>query len=193
MRSAAMLLLLLCLLCLSRGGAAAEGGSDLFPAIKEGNLPGVQDLLARDRRLVNKPDSLAITPLHMAAFWGQKPIASLLIEQGARVEVQDGNGRTPLDVAMMQGDREMVRLLLRAAHDAKGGRRVPERMESVEGVVAGIVDGTDGKEILVGGHVFRIEATTDFRPSTWRPECKSRVRIWYRKDRAASAVTIESK
>ena len=50
-------LLLLCLLVSLSSEGAASGGSALFPAIREGNLPGVQALIARDRRLVNRADS----------------------------------------------------------------------------------------------------------------------------------------
>jgi ankyrin repeat protein/uncharacterized glyoxalase superfamily protein PhnB len=49
---------------------------------------------------------------------------ALLIELGADVSAKDAKGRTPLEIAMLQGDREAMRLL----HAA--GAKVPEPRES---------------------------------------------------------------
>jgi ankyrin repeat protein len=183
-----MLVALLCLSCLAIDEARADKGGALFPAIKTGNLAAVKDLLAKDRRLAWLPDGLQITPLHMAAFWGQKDIASLLISQGARIDTRDRDGRTPLDIARGQGDREMEKLLLLSLPDRRQG--TPGTSEFLEGVVTGMVDAAGKREILMGAHVFAVDDKTRFRPLSWRPACRDHVRIWHGDGRA---ITIELK
>jgi len=47
-----------------------------------------------DIKAKNKDEA---TPLHWAAFFGQKDMVSLLIESGAPINVLDANGLTPRD------------------------------------------------------------------------------------------------
>lgn len=103
----------------------------IFSAIAVGDVPLVREMVAGD------PDALARrrsrfeqrqTPLHfalaapnaLAPKRAQYDVARLLIELGADVEATDDLGRTPLAVAMLQGDVEAMRLLQAA------GARVPE-------------------------------------------------------------------
>jgi ankyrin repeat protein/catechol 2,3-dioxygenase-like lactoylglutathione lyase family enzyme len=70
------------------------------------------------------------TPLHAAlappdglsGTAPQYPMLELLIELGADVEAKDDKGRTPLEMAMLRGDREAMRLLKAAG--AEEPRRV---------------------------------------------------------------------
>ena len=57
------------------------------------------------------------TPLHLAVEDGEVEIARLLLERGASVEAQDGQGRTPVDVASGEQRDELITLLLE--HRAK--------------------------------------------------------------------------
>ncbi len=95
----------------------------IFSAIATGDL-------ALIRRLVEEnPDALERrrsrfegrqTPLHYAMSQKRPDIVALLIELGADVEAADASGQTPLAVAMLKGDAEVMRLL----HAA--GAKAPE-------------------------------------------------------------------
>lgn len=57
------------------------------------------------------------TGLHLAAEWGYREIAELLLEKNADVEVIDSLGKTPLLWAAANGHEEITRLLLAAKAD----------------------------------------------------------------------------
>jgi ankyrin repeat protein len=50
--------------------------------------------------------------LHRASLGGRIKVIRLLIEYGASVEVQDNDGRTPLDVMSEEQREEIIKLLL---------------------------------------------------------------------------------
>ena len=54
------------------------------------------------------------SPLYIAAKYGMKEIAALLLENGAEVNAKNHAGKTPLDVA----EKEEIKKLLRA----RGGK-----------------------------------------------------------------------
>ena len=96
--------------------AIALGDADLVQRIVEQN-PGA---LARRRSRFEQGQ----TPLHFALSSpdGLAPrpprydIAELLIDLGADVDATDDRGRTPMEIAMLQGDKDAMTLL--AAHGA---------------------------------------------------------------------------
>jgi len=49
---------------------------------------------------INAADSTGRTALHGAALQGFDPVVQFLVEQGAKLDAKDRNGRTPLDMAM---------------------------------------------------------------------------------------------
>jgi len=67
----------------------------------KGNSQIVQTLLTHgakiDGRAKNKDEA---TPLHWSAFFGQKDMATLLIDSGAPINMLDSNHATPLDAAV---------------------------------------------------------------------------------------------
>jgi ankyrin repeat protein len=56
------------------------------------------------------------TPLHIASGNGYLEIVKLLLERGAKVHVQNDEGRTPSQVALRSGERGISRLLEDYAH-----------------------------------------------------------------------------
>jgi ankyrin repeat protein len=60
---------------------------------------------------------LARTPLHIAAVRGYKKLVVLLVADGADVSIEDGQGRTPLDLAKLGGRTEIVEILTKAAEE----------------------------------------------------------------------------
>ncbi|XP_061866552.1 caskin-2 isoform X2 [Colius striatus] len=100
---------------------------ELIQAVKNGDVPGVQKLVAKikaskskllgsTKRLnVNYQDADGFSALHHAALGGSLDLISLLLEAQATVDIKDSNGMRPLHYAAWQGRLEPVRVLLRAA------------------------------------------------------------------------------
>uniref|UniRef100_W5N022 CASK interacting protein 2 n=1 Tax=Lepisosteus oculatus TaxID=7918 RepID=W5N022_LEPOC len=99
---------------------------DLLQAVKNGDLPSAQKLLAKikagrtkllgsTKRLnVNYQDSDGFSALHHAALTGTTDLISLLLEAQATVDIKDSNGMRPLHYAAWQGKADSVFMLLRA-------------------------------------------------------------------------------
>ncbi|XP_037663988.1 caskin-2 isoform X2 [Choloepus didactylus] len=100
---------------------------DLILAVKNGDVTGVQKLVAKvkaaktkllgsTKRLnVNYQDADGFSALHHAALGGSLELLALLLEAQATVDIKDSNGMRPLHYAAWQGRLEPVRLLLRAS------------------------------------------------------------------------------
>ncbi|PNJ87851.1 CASKIN2 isoform 3 [Pongo abelii] len=100
---------------------------DLILAVKNGDVTGVQKLVAKvkatktkllgsTKRLnVNYQDADGFSALHHAALGGSLELIALLLEAQATVDIKDSNGMRPLHYAAWQGRLEPVKLLLRAS------------------------------------------------------------------------------
>ncbi|XP_053938898.1 caskin-2 isoform X3 [Cuculus canorus] len=100
---------------------------ELIQAVKNGDIPSVQKLVAKikaskskllgsaKRLNVNYQDADGFSALHHAALGGSLELISLLLEAQATVDIKDSNGMRPLHYAAWQGRVEPVRVLLRAA------------------------------------------------------------------------------
>lgn len=91
-----------------------SGHSPLHRAVSQGHHIIVALLLHRgyaDPNVQIKDDNMH-TPLHCAASQGDITITQLLIGAGARTDVQDGAGYTPLHTAVFHGKSETVQLFL---------------------------------------------------------------------------------
>ncbi|XP_071257215.1 caskin-2-like isoform X5 [Salvelinus alpinus] len=99
---------------------------DLLQAVKSGDLPSTQKLLAKlkasrnkllgsTKRLnVNYQDGDGFSALHHAALTGTTDLLSVLLEAQATVDIKDRNGMRPLHYAAWQGKADSVLMLLRA-------------------------------------------------------------------------------
>ncbi|XP_009472447.1 PREDICTED: caskin-2 [Nipponia nippon] len=100
---------------------------ELIQAVKNGDVPSVQKLVAKikaskskllgsaKRLNVNYQDADGFSALHHAALGGSLDLILLLLEAQATVDIKDSNGMRPLHYAAWQGRVEPVRVLLRAA------------------------------------------------------------------------------
>ena len=71
---------------------------------------------------MNAKNQWGLTPLHFAAFPGQKEIAELLIAKGADVNAKIEDGKTPLDLAIHLKRTETAALLRK--HGGKTGEEL---------------------------------------------------------------------
>jgi cytohesin len=94
----------------------------LFEAVKQVDLQGVKDFLAKGAD-VNAKDWDGWTSLDNAISNGHKEIVELLIASGADVNAKDGDGFTPLVFAVDNGHKEIVEILIAKGADvnAKDG------------------------------------------------------------------------
>ncbi|XP_025954660.2 caskin-2 isoform X3 [Dromaius novaehollandiae] len=100
---------------------------ELIQAVKNGDVPGVQKLVAKikaskskllgsaKRLNVNYQDADGFSALHHAALGGSLDLIALLLDAQATVDIKDSNGMRPLHYAAWQGRVEPVRVLLRAS------------------------------------------------------------------------------
>jgi cytohesin len=93
---------------------AAEGGD--FKVVKQ-HLAAGMDVNAK---------RFGITPLHQAAYWGNKKIAELLIDKDADVNATNNDFETPLDWAVMGGEKSIANLI------RKHGGKTRKELEAAE-------------------------------------------------------------
>lgn len=85
---------------------------DLIDAIIKNNVKRVKELLEQGVDPNQTDDWANITPLHYAAFNNSLEIATMLIAAGAKINVRDQiDNESPLDVAKLQGNEAMIKLL----------------------------------------------------------------------------------
>ncbi len=99
-----------------------------FIALKNNDLLQIRQLIRRDLDLLITQTEwgvasdgwhwpLGITALHWAASTGNQPLAALLLEAGADVNVLDRGGNTPLHQAVHMGQTALVQWLLEHGAD----------------------------------------------------------------------------
>lgn len=105
---------------------------ELLQAVKSGDLPSTQKLLAKlktnrnkllgsTKRLnVNYQDSDGFSALHHAALSGTTELLCALLEAQATVDIKDSNGMRPLHYAAWQGKADSVLVLLRSGASVNG-------------------------------------------------------------------------
>mmetsp|Transcript_14993 Transcript_14993/g.18494 ORF Transcript_14993/g.18494 Transcript_14993/m.18494 type:complete len:301 (-) Transcript_14993:171-1073(-) len=77
-----------------------HSGEGLRDAVKDGNLQAVTELLASDPSLANYQDRQMESMLHLACIFNNADIALTLVRAGAKTNVKNHNGETPLDLAL---------------------------------------------------------------------------------------------
>lgn len=95
-----------------------KGGTALHTALAMSSLPlnfskcmEVFKLLIAKGSDVNIPGIYQMTPLHYAAYYGNKEAVELLIGKGADANAKDQSGNTPLQIAENRKHAEVVEIL----------------------------------------------------------------------------------
>jgi ankyrin repeat protein/serine/threonine protein kinase len=89
-----------------------EGNSALHLLVSNGHTDFVPDLLQYPSLDVNIRDHLGRTPLYIAAMKGLPEIVSLLVARQANLELSRTEELSPLQVAVLNGHLDIVRILL---------------------------------------------------------------------------------
>ena len=67
----------------------------------------------KDLKIINKGDKTNATPLLFAVKRNNREIAKYLIERGADFELRDNYNQSPIKVALMEGQEDVVREMLK--------------------------------------------------------------------------------
>lgn len=94
--------------------AKTDDGLDLFDAAATGEIAIVRRLLQTDKGSVDDRGGFGLTPLHLAAAFGQLEVARLLLGRGAdpNAVAQNDQRSTPLHSAIEGQHRDTATLLL---------------------------------------------------------------------------------
>ena len=93
---------------------------NLYLAIQSDNLDQIKRHLYHGTD-INQPDRDGQLPLHVAAERGQQISARLLVDNGARVDARNRDGRTAVEVAVLDVDVPGVRGAVGGADVGGGG------------------------------------------------------------------------
>ena len=88
-----------------------SGRTALMDAAGSGNCVIIKQLAEKGAE-INARDELNATPLHFACMYGRVEAVRLLIELGAKPDIESsGMGRTPMRLAEQNGHAEVVKIL----------------------------------------------------------------------------------
>ena len=95
-----------------------EGSTPLHAAAAAGQARLVRLLLATGKlaAVVNQPGEGGFTPLHLAARRGNADCVAALLEHGAAADALSAQGKTPLDIALVNKRQAVVELLQKHQH-----------------------------------------------------------------------------
>ena len=92
-------------------GAKVDMGLPLHDAAVGGSAAAVRALVKHGAKLNAVDPKSGDTPLHYAATWGKLEAAKALLEMGADAKLKNGRGRTALEEAEANGNKEIGALL----------------------------------------------------------------------------------
>ena len=109
---------------------AAKRFTELSNLLYESSLSSFETLVhnADGESYVDQQDSGGQTLLHLAAFWGRPDAVALLIDLGANIDLNNIEGRRPIDVAIDWEQEECAELL----RSAGGRSSLEETIKSLE-------------------------------------------------------------
>ena len=144
--------------------AAEPASANIWSAILRGDARALDEHLKVPGALTNWHASYGTTPLTWAALTGQKDLAAILIERGAKVMDRNRDGGTALHAAAFMGEADVVDLLVQNGADVNassfsGESPLKSAMQSFEVVqyIAGALRLPAEKEKVLKGRERIIE------------------------------------
>ena len=98
----------------SGGGVKISSQTPIFGSIEDGDREEFDECLAVTPECIHETNKNGWTPLHQAAFSGERDMLDALIKAGGKIDETDHDGDTPVHYAAVQGELDCV-LLLAAA------------------------------------------------------------------------------
>jgi ankyrin repeat protein/peroxiredoxin len=89
----------------------AQGATALHDAALAGQKNAADALLKHGANINAHDSESGATPLHLAASWGRRSVVELLLARNADPRIKDKSGRTPLDLAIANGQAEAAAVL----------------------------------------------------------------------------------
>ncbi|XP_038664487.1 oxysterol-binding protein-related protein 1 isoform X3 [Scyliorhinus canicula] len=141
----------------------------LLAAAREGDVAGLTTLLNKPNPPnVNCVDKLGNTPLHCAAYRGQKQAAIKLLKCGADISIKNNNNQVPLDLAR---SRE-IKLIL-GAKPSKGMCKMVQRFEGPLFKRSRFFGWNLVWVVLEHGVLSWFHSQSDAKADTYRQGCKN--------------------
>ena len=114
----------------------------LHLAASSGKWHVIEPLIHKGANVYARSSLLAQTPLHMAAGGGELEVVAAFIADRMDINVRDGNGKTPLDLAKSAGRSDVVAAL---EEETNKRARKSERESEPQGAVKNL--GSQGELI----------------------------------------------
>ena len=99
------------------GPVDSQGVTPLHVACTRGNLPAVEEILAKEPGCVNAKDNKHDTPLHEACAKGNVEIVNRLLANQADMRAKNRDKEQPLHIACKEGHSEIVKQIVKRAQD----------------------------------------------------------------------------
>ncbi|KAJ8250745.1 hypothetical protein COCON_G00226670 [Conger conger] len=93
------------------------GGGDIFDTIQRGNIDQCADIIQLDRSTLKQKGWGGFTPLHYAAYQGNRGLAALLLSNGADTNTPCDAGQTPFHFACRNGNVSIMHQMLQHGAD----------------------------------------------------------------------------
>jgi ankyrin repeat protein len=104
-----------------RSPKPARNVDEISNLVSQRQYEQASELISRDPRLVDDPDSIGRTPLMLAVAQQPAPLGFIqaLLSKNADVNAKDHSGTTALMLAVQRGNADLVSLLLRSGADVR--------------------------------------------------------------------------
>jgi ankyrin repeat protein len=136
-----LMLIALVALCVPASLCQASVEPELTLAIRQKNVPKVQQLLDGGANVNERDEGDEQTPLMWAAQVKDTALVRILLERGAAVNAQDDFGKTALMFAVEKDDADIIKLLLRHGADVS--------VRTVKGAMAADIAHARGHVLVV--------------------------------------------